>query len=127
MNHRRRIKRNGWVLVDVTVTIFIMVMLFTCLSLTMTAMKGYNRLNLTRVQCLSAAQAQMDSLAARGQLIGDTDMARLFEGIQISVKRTPGQTDWKGLELVSISASKQAGRQNVNIKLARYMPQGKEQ
>ena len=127
MNSRQRKTRNGWMLVDITVTISIMVMLFICLSLTMTATSGYNRLNLTRVQCLSAVQAQMDSLTARGRLIADEDMARLFEGIQISVSRKTGQGDWKGLELVSISASKQSGRQNVHIQLERYMPQVKEQ
>lgn len=127
MSKRRRKTRNGWILVDITVTIFIMVMLFICLSLTMTAVRGYNRLNLTRAQCLSAVQAQLDSLAARGRLIGDADIARLFAGIEITVYRKPGQGDWDGLELVSISASKPSGRQNVNIQLARYMPQVKEE
>lgn len=118
--------RNGWILVDLTVAMFVTTMLLICLSLTMTATRGYNRLNLTRGQCLSAAQAQMDSLAARGRLIGAGDMGRLFEDIKISVDRTAGQGDWKGLELVTISASKQSGKQNVNIKLTRYMPKGKE-
>lgn len=127
MNNRRKKTRNGWILIDITVTIFLMVMLFTCLSLTMTATRGYNRLNLTRVQCLSAVQAQMDSLAARGRLIGDKDMNRLFEGIQISVEKKAGEGDWKGLELISISASKRSGRQNVNIQLTRYMPKRKGQ
>lgn len=125
MNNKRIKTRNGWILVDFTVSMFITTMLLICLSLTMTATGGYNRLNLTRGQCLSAAQAQMDSLAVRGRLIGAGDMGRLFEGVQISVDRNPGQADWKGLELISISASKQSGKQNVNIKLTRYMPQGK--
>ena len=124
MKNRRRKFRNGWMFVDLTITMFILTMLFVCLSITMKGMRGYNRLNLTRQQCLSAAQAQMDSIAARGNTIGDDDMGRLFEGVGVSIERKPGQGVWKGMEAVTILANKRSGKQDVNIELMRYVPKG---
>ena len=122
MNKKRRKTRSGWMLIDVSITISLLLILLICLSLTITASRGYNRYNLTRRQCLSAAQAQMDSLAARGHLLGGEDMARLFDGVEVSVERKAGDGDWQGMEMVQVFAVKKSGKQNVRIGLQRYMP-----
>jgi len=118
--------RQGWIMLDFMITVFILVTLFISLAITMTATKRYNRMIHSRQQCLSAARSQIDSLAARGSLISDQDMARLFKGITVNVEISPGTGDWQGLDKVKIAASKQAGRKTVNIVLERYMPQAQK-
>jgi hypothetical protein len=87
------------------------------------SLDGFRRLNLyhiTRRHCVSAAQATLDSIAVTGAAIDENDMKRLWPDISVRVDESEGTGQWKGLELVSITASGVRLNKKTEVHLSRY-------
>jgi len=108
-------------LTEIIIALSILGLLLGGLGVSLAGFARFNRYQLTRQQCIAAAQAQIESIAATGQPIPDQDFARLWPGLTVSIQETPGADQWQGLTLVKVAASDKSRRRNVEIQLARYI------
>ena len=94
----------------------------TGLAVSIQGFSMMNQYQWTRQQCVAAAGAQLDSLAATGESIDPAEVARLWPKVTVTADRAAGQGPWDGLELVRVTAVGRAGRRAVTIRLERYFP-----
>lgn len=113
--------QRGWTSVEVLVSIGLLVMLVGSVGSLWSSMQKLNRGHLARQRCLAAAQAQIEHVARTGRPLGEGDVERLWPGIQLTVERTPGAGQWEGLHRLKVVARCEAGGQEVNLHLARYV------
>lgn len=114
-------KHNGFLLTELIVALTVLGLLLAGLAVSLAGFARFNRYQLTRQQCVAAAQAQIESIAATGQAIAEQDFARLWHGLTISVEDRPGAGQWDGLTLVEVTASGRSHGKNVEIRLSRYI------
>lgn len=113
-------KCRGFMMTELIVA---MMMLGVLLSIFVISMNGFKRLNhyqLIKQHCVSAAQATLDSIAVTGAAINDNDFKRLFPDVSIRVEKSPGQGQWNGLTLITVTANAQSYNKKVKITLSRY-------
>jgi type II secretory pathway pseudopilin PulG len=106
---------------ELIVALSLLGLIFAGLAMSMHGFGAFNRYQWARQQCIAAAQAQLDSLAARGTPIDAQTSQRLWPAVDLTLQRTPGTGQWQGLELCQVSATAQAGPKRVRVELARYM------
>ena len=114
-------KYNGFVLIELTVGIFILGALVIAFALSLNGFSRFNRFQLVRQQCTAAAQAQLDSIATTGKPVPDEDFQRLWPKLSVSVKQSDGTGQWQGLNLVEVEANGMSFSQPVKVRLSRYM------
>ncbi|UCD56051.1 MAG: hypothetical protein JSV16_09365 [Candidatus Hydrogenedentota bacterium] len=117
----KKSKYTGFLLTEVIVAMGLLGLLLAGMALSLHTMAKFNRYQLIRQRCIAAAQAQLDSIAATGEPIGDEDIKRLWPGLGVSVRRSPGTDQWRGLELIEVTASGKSFRKDVTIRLSRYI------
>lgn len=118
----KRYKRaTAFMMTELIVALSLLGLIFAGLALSMHGFGAFNRYQWARQQCVAAAQAQLDSLTARGILIEEQTCERLWPTVVMAVRRTPGAGQWHGLELVQVNATSQAGPRQVRVALARYV------
>ena len=116
-----RTQRGGWILMEVMISVVLLgVLLATTLSIEMTAGR-VNHFQLTKQRCIAAAQAALDSIAATGEPLPAGDVERLWPGLSVAVRRSPGTGDWAGLTLVTAIARGSSGGKGVTVELRRYI------
>ncbi len=118
--------RGGWIMIELVVALGILGILLTALGQIQYQLTKFNAIQWTRMRCITAGQGQLDSIAAGGRPIADEEVERLWPGIQVQVQRSPGQGDWQGLTLVTVTASGKAQGREVKVELARYISERKE-
>jgi hypothetical protein len=69
---------------------------------------------------VSAAQATLDSMAATGAAINDNDFKRLWPGMIIKIDKSQGTGQWKGMDLISVTAGADTLNRKVEVRLSRY-------
>jgi len=106
---------------EMIVAFSVMAMLISGLALSMNGLAKFNRYQLVRQQCIAAAQAELDSLTATGKPIPDEDVRRIWPQISVSIEKSDGDDQWKGMELVNVTASGMSFRKEVKIELSRYI------
>ncbi len=106
---------------EIIVALTIMAMLLAGLALSMNGLAKFNRYQLVRLQCIAAAQAELDSITATGKPISDEDFHRIWPQISVSIKKSDGDDQWQGMELVNVTASGRNFRKEVEIQLSRYV------
>ncbi len=111
----------GFLLTEIVVALTVLGLLLAGLGVSLAGFARFNRYQLTRQRCIAAAQAQIESIAATGQAVPDQEFTRLWPGLAVSVRETPGAGQWQGLALVEVTASGKSHRKNVEIQLTRYM------
>ena len=111
----------GFLLTEIIIALSILGLLLGGLGVSLAGFARFNRYQLTRQQCIAAAQAQIESIAATGRPIPDQDVTRLWPGLTVSIQETPGAAQWQGLTLVKVAASDKSRRRKVEIQLARYI------
>jgi type II secretory pathway pseudopilin PulG len=117
-----RTSRNGFMMAEVMVGTALLALALAALAV---IIQGVSRMNLyqwTRQQCVAAAQAQLDSLAAVGKPIDESEIQRLWPQVRTEIDRTSGEGSWRGLELVRVTAVGWAGSHEVPVRLERYFP-----
>lgn len=124
---KRPKKNNGWIMIEVITALGVLAVIMVCISLSARIFGQLNAVQLRKQQCLSAAQAQLDSIAITGERIGQDDLNRLWNGIEISVEEQEGKGQWKGLKLVKVTAAGMAKKREVKVELKRYLHIGEKQ
>jgi type II secretory pathway pseudopilin PulG len=112
----------GFLLTELVVSMTILGILVAGLALSLHGLAKFNRYQLVRQQCIAAAQAELESMAATGRPIPDEDFARLWSNLSISIKKSPGTSQWSAMELVEVTAVGKSFRKEVKIQLSRYFP-----
>jgi len=124
-NAERRTSRSaiarGFLLTEIIIALSILGMLLAGLIFSLHGFAKFNRYQLVRQQCIAAAQAELDSIAATGQPIPDEDFGRLWPRITVAIKHTPGAGQWQGTQRVEVKASGKNFRKQVSIQLSRYI------
>jgi len=119
--HRQSAIARGFLLTELIVALSVLGMLLAGLAFSLTGFAKFNRYQLIRQQCISAAQAQLDSIAATGRPIPDEDFSRLWPRLTVAIKQTPGVGQWQGTQRVEVTASGKSSRKEVSIQLSRYI------
>lgn len=114
-------KYRGFFLTEVIVGLSLLGLLLAGLALSLHTMAKFNRYQLIRQRCIAAAQAQLDSIVTTGAPVRDEDVERLWPGLSVSCRRSPGTGQWQGLELIEATASGKSFRKDVTIRLSRYV------
>jgi type II secretory pathway pseudopilin PulG len=118
-------KENGWIMIEIITALGVLVVIMACISLSARTFGKLNAVQLRKQQCLSAAQAQLDSIVMTGERIGQDDLNKLWQGVEISVEAEQGKGQWKGLRLVKVTAKAMAQKRQVKVELSRYLaPEG---
>ena len=76
---------NGFLLAELVISMTVLMVILACMALGMRTFVSFNRYQLARQECISAAQAQLDSIAATGKPISDEDSKRLWPRITIKI------------------------------------------
>jgi len=118
----KNIRYGGFLLAEMTVSLTILAMLLASVAFSLNGIAKFNSYQLVRQQCIAAAQAELDSLTATGKSIPDEDVRRIWPRISISIEKSAGLGQWKGTELVEVTASGRSFRKKVKIQLSRYFP-----
>lgn len=120
MSYRNK-KYRGFLLTELMVSLVVLGFILTCLALSLNGFRKFNHYQLVRHRCISAAQAELDSIAATGREISDEDFKRLWPGLSVSVERTDGTGQWEGLKLISVKTKANSFNNNVQVELSRYI------
>jgi len=124
---RVRNRKSGAILIEIITAMFLLGLMLAMLAVSLNGYGSFNDYLLTRQRCTAAAEAQLDSIAATGAIINDQTMKRLWPNVRTSIKKSDGAGQWKGLELVIVSAEAKSRRKNVSIILSRYILAAQEQ
>ena len=120
-------KKTGVILIEVITAIFLMGLMLAMLAVSLDGYARFNDWLLTRQRCTAAAEAQLDSIAATGECLNDETMKRLWPKVRISIEKSAGAGQWKGLELVTVNAEAKSRRKMVHLQLSRYFLPRQEQ
>jgi type II secretory pathway pseudopilin PulG len=112
---------SGFLMAEIIVALTVLAILITVVAFSLNGMAKFNHYQLIRQQCIAAAQAQLDSLSAKGKSITDEDFKRLWPGLNISIEETAGTDQWQGTKLVEVTASGKSFHKQVQIRLSRYI------
>lgn len=117
----RNKKYRGFLLTEFVCSLVVLGIILSCLALSLNGFRKFNHYQLVRQRCISAAQAELDSIAVTGREISEEDFKRLWPRLSVSVEKTAGTDQWKGLELVSVKAKANSFNNNVEVELTRYI------
>ena len=121
-------KRNGWIMIEMIVALGILALLSVGLAGSMPALGRFNKAQLATQQCLSAAQAQLDCMTVTDKPIENKEFERLWPRVELSIEKTPGIGDWKGLTLVKVITTANAWpKKTVTVSLCRYFDSQQEE
>ena len=87
-------QRGGWIVVEGLAALGILATLLAGLMLSQWRIGEFNAVQLARERCVAAGQAQLESIAARGQTIDPERIERLWPGVRVSVGRSAGRGQW---------------------------------
>ena len=121
MMKERMKNTSGFIMTELIVALTLLGLIFAGLALSAHGFGVFNRHQWARQQCIAAAQAQLDSLTARGALIEPQTAERLWPRVTLAIDRKPGIGQWEGLSRVQVTATSQAGPRKVKVELVRYL------
>lgn len=123
----KNIKCGGFLVVELTFAFTLLGIILVALALSLYGFGKFNRYQLVRQQCTSAAQAELDSIAATGKAIPDEDFERLWPKLSISIEESAGTGQWRGMRFVEVTASGISLREKeVKVRLSRYILDDKQ-
>ena len=105
---------------ELIVSMIVLGMLLIMFAISLDGFKRLNSYNLVRQRCVSAAQANLDSIEATGAAVDEGDMKRLWPDVSIKIDESEGLGQWKGLKLVTVTATAPSFTKKVDIRLSRY-------
>ena len=114
-------KYSGFFLTEIIVASGILGILLVGLAMSMFGFAKFNRYQLVRLQCIAAAQAELDSITATGKPIPDEDFKRLWPKLEVNLESSVGANQWQGLSLVEVTTKGMSYNKEVKVKLARYV------
>jgi type II secretory pathway pseudopilin PulG len=120
------IRHNGYLLTELMVAMAILVVILACMAMALKTFKKINDCQLTRQQCIAAAQAQLDCIAVTGEPISEKDFKRLWPKINFQIEQSNGAGQWQGMKLVKVNATAKADNKDVSVELARFLAPERE-
>jgi len=117
----RNKKYRGFLLTEFVCSLVVLGIILGCLALSLNGFRKFNHYQLVRQRCISAAQAELDSIAVTGREISAEDFKRLWPRLSVSVEKKDGTGQWEGLELVSVKAKAKSFNNDVEVELSRYI------
>ncbi len=126
MNNKRK-KYRGLMMTELIVSMAVLGTIMIVFAISLDGFRRLNHYHFTKQRCVSAAQASLDSIAVTGKELNKEDVNRMWPGIDIKIEESDGTGQWKGLKLLTVSASGAARNKNVEIHLSRYIsiPKGR--
>jgi type II secretory pathway pseudopilin PulG len=124
-NSKFEIPAGGFLMAELTIALTVLGILLVCFALSLQAFAQFNSYQLVRQRCIAAAQAELDSIAATGNSIPAEDFQRLWPRLNVSIKKSLGTSQWERMELVKVTTKGKSFRNEVNVKLSRYILTGK--
>ncbi len=106
---------------ELIVALTLLGILLALLSVSLGSFRSFNHYQLTRQRCISAAQAQLDSLATTNRQIREDDFERLWPKMIVAIEKTPGTGQWQGLTLLKVKTQSKSYSRDVKIELSRYV------
>jgi len=122
----KNIRHNGFLMTELMVALTVLIVILACMALSLRAFSKINNYQLTRQQCISAAQAQLDCIAVTGSPIDNEIIKRLWPKVNIQIEQSDGKYQWEGLKLVKVKATANADRKAVSVELAGYLAPERE-
>ena len=119
--YKTRQSCGGWILIEMMTALIILGILMFALIKTQVQIQKFNAVQLARMRCTAAAQAQLDSIAVTGRPIAAEELARIWPGVRLEVEQSAGEAEWAGLRLLKVTAVGKAKGPEVTVELARYM------
>jgi len=114
-------KNKGFVFVELMVTITVLGFILSAFTASLIAFIRFNHYQLTRQQCTSAAQAQIESVALSGSKLNNNLMKRLWPKVSTTIEKNPGTKQWQSLMLVKVRANAKSFNRDVIIEVSRYV------
>ena len=114
-------KDAGFLLVEIIIAIIIIGTLMTGIALSLNEFRRFNGYQLLKQRCIAAGQAQLDSIAAGGEIISDEEIDRLWPAVKVMFSESAGAGQWEGLKLVEIKAVAVFSEKTIEVELSRYL------
>lgn len=114
-------KYGGFLLAELAVSMSLLAILITLLAISLNSFRKFNHYQLVRQRCISAAQAQLDSIAVMGKAIDEEDFKRLWPKVSISFQESAGTSQWEALKLIQVKAKTKSFNRDVEVELSRYI------
>ena len=118
--------RGGAILIEMTAALAILGIVMFALTRTQAQIQQLNAIQLAKMRCIAAGQAQLDSIAATGEPIAADEVARLWPEVSLEVSESAGEGEWTGLKLIKVRAVGKANGLEVKVELARYIDRKQE-
>ncbi len=113
--------RKGFIITDVTVTVFVSIMIFSLLMATLRTTGHFNRVQHARYECVLAARAQLDDISAGGDGLDEEETERFWPGVKLETSYERGDGKWSGLTLVTVRAKGGADSLHTTEVMSRYV------
>lgn len=117
-------KHTGTITIELLTAIFLLIVITAALMASLEFHGHCNQVQWARQRCVSAAQAQLDSIMMQKSELSQEDLHRLWPGVKCTVAKQPGQVSWQGLNLYTVTATVKVHRRTVSIELKRYISAG---
>jgi type II secretory pathway pseudopilin PulG len=118
---RKNKKYGGFLLPELAISVSLLGVLLTLLAISLNSFRRFNHYQLVRQRCVSAAQAQLDSIAVTGKAIDEEDFKRLWPKLSVSIQKSAGSGQWEGLKLIQVKAKAKSFNRDVKVELSRYV------
>ncbi len=120
-------KSGGFTIAEIVVALVVLGMVMAGLALSLRTFAKLNRFQWMRRHCITAAQAQLDSISVTGEAISNKDFKRLWPDLSVSIKESAGAGQWEGMKLVQVTANGRTFGKEVKVQLCRYFLDEREQ
>ena len=114
-------KYKGVFVAELIVGFTVLGMLVVCLAVSLYGIAKFNLFQQAKLQCVAAAQAQLDSITATGQPVSEDDFKRLWPKIDVTIEQSEGTGQWAGLKFVVAKTKGMSFSKPVNVELSRYI------
>jgi type II secretory pathway pseudopilin PulG len=115
-------KYHGSLMAEMIVALTVLAVLLVMFAISLAGFRKLNHYHLVKQRCISAAQATLDSYAVTGTAIDQNDFDRLWPDVNVQIEESDGMGQWKGLKLITVTASGVSFRNKPGVSLSRYFP-----
>ena len=113
-------KYKGFLFAELVVSLTILGVILAGLAMSLDGIRRLNDYQLVRQRCISAARAELESIAMTGRAIEKHDFERLWPKITVTIEKSQGTGQWEGMQLVWVTTSAESPKNKVEIRLSRY-------
>jgi hypothetical protein len=113
-------------LAELIVAATILGMILVGLAVSLDGFARFNHYELVRQRCIAAGIAQLDSVTATGRPISEEAFGKRWPKLEFSVDQMPGEGQWEGNKLVTVTVSGPSTNHKARVTLSRYVFSGSD-